>query len=565
MKIEDIGAISNDLSFTSQVVVVGAGPAGIVMALELSNHGFDVVLIESGKRKFDAGLQELSAAAHWDRDLHAPLPLAVRRQIGGTSSIWGGRCVPYDPIDFRERPYVETSPWPVTYEEMRAYFQRACDWFVCGRPIFNAAQIPNLPKSIVPGLVDGGVTASDLERWSLPTDFGTTYAKDLENRPRLRIFSGVTATKILCKEESDTAEGIEGRTLGGGKVVFTAARVVIACGGLESTRLLLDSPGPRGGALGGESGHLGKWYMAHLEGTLAKVQFVTDPKLTIFGYERDIDGTYIRRRFGFTEEFQLKYRLPNITGWITNPELADASHSSGELSFAYLALASKLGPMFAPDAQRLSLTGVNIPGTPYGHSPISSKKEHVKNLAKNFIPTAKFMASFGARRLLARKRRMPGFFVRSEDNVYPLQYHGEHLPNAESCVSLSREQDQLGRRKLDIRLRFTEQDIDGVVRAHRHWDDHFRSLGIGRLIYPNGDPFEIVKDRSGGGFHQIGTTRMAENPSDGVVDGNLAVHGVKNLHVVSSSTFVTSGQANSTFMIVAFAVRLADHLRGLPR
>ena len=63
----------------------------------------------------------------------------------------------------------------------------------------------------------------------------------------------------------------------------------------------------------------------------------------------------------------------------------------------------------------------------------------------------------------------------------------------------------------------------------------------------------------GGGFHQAGTTRMSA-PADGVVDQNLAVHGVPNVYVASSSTFVTSGQANSTFMIVAFAVRLADRL-----
>jgi len=49
---------------------------------------------------------------------------------------------------------------------------------------------------------------------------------------------------------------------------------------------------------------------------------------------------------------------------------------------------------------------------------------------------------------------------------------------------------------------------------------------------------------------------------DGVVDGDLLVHGVDNVYVASSSTFVTSGQDYSTFMIVAFAVRLADRLAG---
>lgn len=53
---------------------------------------------------------------------------------------------------------------------------------------------------------------------------------------------------------------------------------------------------------------------------------------------------------------------------------------------------------------------------------------------------------------------------------------------------------------------------------------------------------------------------MSASPSDGVVDQDLSVHGIANLYVASSSNFVTSGQANSTFMVVAFALRLADHL-----
>jgi choline dehydrogenase-like flavoprotein len=71
-----------------------------------------------------------------------------------------------------------------------------------------------------------------------------------------------------------------------------------------------------------------------------------------------------------------------------------------------------------------------------------------------------------------------------------------------------------------------------------------------------------VRERMGGGFHQVGTTRMSKEPDAGVVDENLAVHGVPNVHVVSSSVFVTSSQANSTFMIVVFALRLVDRLYG---
>ena len=172
------------------------------------------------------------------------------------------------------------------------------------------------------------------------------------------------------------------------------------------------------------------------------------------------------------------------------------------------------------------------------------------------------MIDFGARRFLTKGRRVPGFFAYNRHNSYPLQYHGEQLPNSTSIVGLSREADRLGRRKLIVDLRFSPGDVDGIVRAHHHWDRYFRSLGVGHLEYLHQDLSQAVDQRLGGGFHQIGTTRMSASPSDGVVDQNLAVHGVPNVYVASSSTFVTSGQANSTFMLVAFALRLADHLAG---
>ena len=93
----------------AQVVIVGAGPAGIVTALEVADQGIDVLLIESGQWKPPSQLDnrfepELTGPAR-----HAVVPNAVRRQVGGTSVIWGGRCVPFDRVDFDRRPFVENS------------------------------------------------------------------------------------------------------------------------------------------------------------------------------------------------------------------------------------------------------------------------------------------------------------------------------------------------------------------------------------------------------------------------------------------------------------------------
>jgi choline dehydrogenase-like flavoprotein len=62
------------------------------------------------------------------------------------------------------------------------------------------------------------------------------------------------------------------------------------------------------------------------------------------------------------------------------------------------------------------------------------------------------------------------------------------------------------------------------------------------------------------GFHHMGTTRMAAAPRDGVVDSNCLVYGTANLYVAGSSVFATGGCANPTFMIVALAHRLVEHL-----
>ena len=76
-----------------------------------------------------------------------------------------------------------------------------------------------------------------------------------------------------------------------------------------------------------------------------------------------------------------------------------------------------------------------------------------------------------------RNRRVPGYSVYNKQNVYPMQFHGEHLPNQSSHVSLSSQTDRLGRRKLNIDLRFSDADVEGLVRAHSYWDSYLRGWG----------------------------------------------------------------------------------------
>jgi hypothetical protein len=544
------------------LAVIGAGPAGIVSALEASRRGIDVILIETGNGKQSSRYQRLSVVHKRHPDLHAPVELTVSRQLGGTSAIWGGKCVPYDHIDFIERDITPDSKWPVTYEDLHRYFERACDWMACGRAVFDVKRLNHLPKRMIPELEDGIISTSSLERWSLPTNFGKVYFKELRDSANLRVITEATCVRINLDGKRCRASHLNCKTLAGRSFTVSANEIIVATGGLEATRLLMCSPDGNGKSIGDHSGHLGHWYMAHMEGVIADLVLSTPAENMVYAYERDLDGSYVRRRFAFAEDYLLEHGLPNISGWITNPELSDASHHNARLSFIYLALISPLGFLFAPPAQRLSLTGTKIPGTPYGKAVRSPVWAHLSNILREPLETLRLVSDFGVKWVLSRGRKPPGFFVSSSADRYPFQYHGEHLPCYYSCVRLSEELDDLGMPKLDIDIRFRDLDIDGVIAAHRHWDSYFRAAGVGRLEYLSKDLTDLVNARTGGGFHQIGTTRMSKNPQDGVVDENLAVHAVPNLHVVSSSVFVTSSQANPTFMVVVFAIRLIERLYG---
>jgi choline dehydrogenase-like flavoprotein len=537
----------------ADVAVVGAGPAGIVIALELARAGHRVLLLDSGGERFDAEIQRLGDTVGGDRH-HVAMSLATRRQLGGASNLWGGRCVPFDPIDFEPRPIVGGARWPVDHEEISRYMRRACDWCLCGAPRFAAGDVRELvDRSIVPGFRDGDVRATALERWSLPTNFGRVYRDALERSHSLRLQQRLTCTEIVPRGREGTfaVDHLRARRADGAIVAIRAARYVVAAGGLESTRLLFASDRAHPGGIGNHSGHLGRWYMAHVETRVARVHFDTAPERTLYAHERDGEGVYVRRRFTLAPEVQRAERLPNVAFWLVNPEIGDASHGSAVLSFVYLTLSSPFGRYLVAEGIRQAHVKTSRPTT---------VGAHLRNIGGDLPRATTFAVDFGYRRYLRRGRKVPGFFVRSAANVYPLLYHGEHLPHRESFVEPTAERDAHGVPRLRTHLHFSEEDVASVRRAHEVLDRSLRAQQLGRVELLYGDVEGAVREQLFGGYHQAGTTRMSARPEDGVVDRDLAVHGYDDLFIASSSIFPTSSQANSTFTLIAFALRLADHL-----
>jgi choline dehydrogenase-like flavoprotein len=163
-----------------------------------------------------------------------------------------------------------------------------------------------------------------------------------------------------------------------------------------------------------------------------------------------------------------------------------------------------------------------------------------------------------------RKPKKPGFIVHNKGGRYAMHYHAEQAPNVLSRITLTNEKDAFGMWRALIDIRYSDQDVESVLESHRLLNEALRANGIGKLIYwkSSDEARAWVADAAGDGFHQIGGVRMGIDPSTSVVDPDLNVHGLSNFSVASSAVFPSGGQANSTLLAVALAIRLAHRLAG---
>ena len=525
------------LRHPADVAVVGAGPVGLKLALDLADAGLDVVLLESGQAGRDAGAQALSHAEISNPSSHAPMDLAVQRGFGGTSALWGGRAVPFDPQDFDRRAAAPEAVWPLQAGDVMPWYEAACRFLDCGPAVFDAP-LPGLPEM-------GGLTATHLERWCARNHMGAVHGARVASHPKIRLCLGATVTQI------ETASGaVTGLSVAkdGGTALVTAKAYVIAAGGVETARLMLASRTEAAPDLGGPA--LGRFYMGHLFGSIADIQFLRPGDDKAFTFFKDASGRYVRRRFMLDGATQRELGLTNVAAWPDLPELYDPAHRSAILSLAYLALQTPvLGPRLMSEAIRLRKIG---PGGRVG--------AHIWNVIKGAPGAAWFAANFLAARYA--KVRLPGFFVLNGAHRYALHFHAEHLPDAESRVSLSEARDALGMRRAVIDLRFGAGDAASIVASHDAMDARMQAAGYAKLIHahvPEARAAAVLAQASDG-FHQIGTARMGHDPASSVVDANARVHGMSNLFVAGCSVLPSSGQANPTLLAVALAARLAKHL-----
>ena len=531
----------------ADVCIVGGGAAGIALALSLCNQNLLVLLLESGRMQPDAQTQALYAGEVSDPRLHSPPDKYRQRRLGGSTGIWGGRLVPFDPIDFERRAHVPHSGWPITYEDLLPFYPQANSLLEAGRFTYDAAEALGpgaLP--MIRGFASEVVRTDGLERFSCPSDFGRRYARRLRVATDLQVLLGANCTAVRLQPDAGAVRAVEVATLSGRRFSVAARATVLAMGGLETPRLLLASRDVAPQGVGNAHDLVGRYYMCHIAGNVGRLQLNGPPTDVRHGYEVTPEGIYCRRRLAIAPREQQRHGLANCAARLHFPRITDPQHGNGVLSGLFLARR-----LISYEYGRRLHDGVEPSLRLYA--------QHWRNVVCDPLDTASFLAHWALRRSLAQ-RKFPSVILRNRTNRFSLEMHGEQVPRATSRVTLAGTRDALGMPRLRVDWRYGAEDIASVRGTLDLIASELLRTGAGRLEY---DPATLEEDlvRFGAyGGHHIGTTRMGQDPRTSVVDADCRVHSVHNLFVAGSSVFPTSSQANPTLTLVALALRLGRHL-----
>lgn len=522
--------------------IVGMGPAGMILACEAEKNGLKVLLVDTGDINGSAVTTDKSTITDVAR--HAPLPLASHQGLGGTSWLWGGRCVPFEAIDFQNRPYVPHSGWPCTLDELQPWYQTAAHYLDCGNAKFHSA-IEGWDK-----LPD--MDLSQHERWARQPQLAHRLKARLVNAPGILLLCNTQVTGMVFDEHHHHVDALVARHQDT-TLELHAKTFILACGGVETTRLLLSVQRQSPPLFAGPDGPLGRFYMGHIFGSIASIVLNRPDDVSALDFHRDSTGTYVRRRFTLAPQAQEQHQLLNTSFYIDNPPFYDATHRNATLSMIFLALRiPAIGRRLITEAIRLR----HIGPPPYRIGP------HLCNIARNPLRVAVDVIAILRDRYVSRVRK-PGFILRNKGGTYALNYHAEQVPNPDSRITLKPQQAENHQADtlpdLHIDFRYVAQDAQSVLQAHALLDNALRTAGKGYLRYhrPDSERIAHIMEEATDGFHQVGTTRMGHDPQTSVVDQNGQVHGIDNLLIASSGVFPTTGEANPTFLLAAFAARMA--------
>ena len=484
------------------VIIIGAGAAGILLSIKFSSAGKKVLLIESGHFNIDDEKQKLNEVEQSGKNLKSAV-WGRKRAIGGTTLAWGGQSLPFSKIDFEKRAWVANSGWPLKYEELEPYYKEAnafmkIDQLNYRGDIFQRTKIKK-------PLIDENFLDYHVSKWAKQPNFRLMYNSILEKK--VTVLYNAQLTKIHCgasnKVDQITVSNFKKQTYH-----YPVANLILATGTIESIRILLTNN------LGNctEKGWLGKCFMEHPCIEAGSIfQSASYPLQKLFN-THVWKGNKYSIRLSLSEKIQSTDELLNCSAGIM---------FNTETDSPYLALKKFLA---SPNIKSFLI------------------------ITKNLKPLL-----YSAKALILHK------FYFKQKTVNKLVLMAEQEPIRSSYIFLGDTKDEFGIPKAKIHWDITHKTWDTILKTAHICKAEIERLKLGEVCL-----HEKIKTRNS--FwkeemsdvnHHMGGCRMSSSASEGVVNKNLQVWGIPNLFICSCAVFPTSSHSNPTLTLLALASRLS--------
>ena len=517
----DLETSSAERSFDSDVCILGAGVAGLVLATRLADYGFQVNLLEAGGLSLEPRSQQIYRA-EMAGSTHTGATEGRFRIFGGSSTRWGGQLLPYTADIFAPPPGVPSAPWPITPERIEPYYPEILRIMGVGArpaslPFEGAALLSDLHHPAVP--FDESIRLryskwAPFTRRNLANSLGRLCLKS----PSIRVF--LHANALAIETAAGHASAVRVRNYAGVEFAFAARHIIVSLGTIESSRLLLasDLPGaPR------KNDQVGRYFHDHVGVRVAAVEGDARQQVLERLGPFFVQGSLHTCKLEAAAALRAREHMPAAMAHFVVEEPEDSG--VGAVRGMLRAL------------QRGDLTAA----------------------ARSAVPMVRGLGDVG--RLVYASRVQGRRALTDRARVY-LHVDVEQVASREDRISLGNMLDTFGQPQAVVHWRVGDTEKSLAQLYALTVRDQLQKAGFPPLQWlPGALSGDLGSLAATDTFHPMGGLRMGTDPANSVVDPDLAVHGHPNLHVASCAVFPSGGSSNPTFTLMALTLRLADYLK----
>jgi choline dehydrogenase-like flavoprotein len=519
MKI-DLDAVPSETEFKSEICIIGAGIAGLLLANRLAGYGLQVHLLEAGGMSLEERSQALYKS-EMQGVIHNGTTEGRFRTFGGSSTRWGGQILSYTDEVFQTREMLDNIGWPISEADIRTYYGE----------IFKIMGVNNLPftDEVLQRFGTRELLQSPDVRVRL-SKFSPFYKRNLAKTigrrclasNRITVLFHANAISVDLDAEAVRITSATAMNYRGGRFKFKAREFIICTGTIETSRLLLSSNSVHPCGVGNLADQVGRFFHDHLTVKALRLGEQAKPIFGRFFSPYYVRGTLHSPKLEATASLQERLRLPQVMAQFF-------IHEGEGTEFSLLRQTLE-------ELQRWNLT--------------LGRARQLPLLLKGVARTM-FALKVKGRRLISPRASVS------------MNIEAEQLPRPDSRIQISKKVNVLGIPETIVNWKISNEDGDSMRRYASVMDVFLKSIGMTHLDWNPRlqDDAQAWVQAGIDNFHPMGGTRMGTSQDSSVVYKNLRVHGLANLYIASCSVFPSGGSSNPTFTMMALACRLADFLQ----